>query len=107
MFVDPMGLAKSMTADEFRVAFVEAYDDYLLLEKKLDHLNIKYEKAMYRSWDFDYLKKLRKERDDVYNQFKAQEELVREMHYDRNKYNLDLPKTLQEAEKNWNEPDIL
>jgi hypothetical protein len=29
------------------------------------------------------------------------------MHYDRNKYNLDLPKTLQEAEKNWNEPDIL
>jgi hypothetical protein len=36
-FVDPMGLAKSMTAYEFRVAFVEAYDDYLSTKSRLEH----------------------------------------------------------------------
>ncbi len=101
-YSDVLGLAK-----QFWINFVREYDEFLRLEKQLEYLNIKFEKAYYRSWDFDYLKKLRKERDDVYNQVKVQEKLVKEMHYSRNKYNLDLPKTLEEAESNWNEPDLL
>jgi len=42
-FVDLMGLAKSMTADEFRIDFVKAYDDYLATKDKLKHqINIYY-----------------------------------------------------------------
>jgi hypothetical protein len=36
-FVDLMGLAKSMTADEFKEAFFEAYDEYLSTKSRLEH----------------------------------------------------------------------
>jgi hypothetical protein len=42
-FVDVLGLAKSMTADEFRIAFVKAYDDYLFTKGRLQsNLNTYY-----------------------------------------------------------------
>jgi hypothetical protein len=38
-FVDLMGLAKSMTADEFRIDFVKAYDEFLIYEEKYNKAN--------------------------------------------------------------------
>ena len=92
-YTDVLGLAK-----QFWINFVREYDEFLRLEKQLEYLNIKFEKEYYRSWDFDYLKKLRNERDDVYNQVKLQEELVKEMHYSRNKYNVNTPNNLNDLD---------
>jgi hypothetical protein len=35
-YSDVLGLAKSMTADEFRIAFISAYDDYLSTKSRLN-----------------------------------------------------------------------
>jgi hypothetical protein len=50
MFSDILGLTKSLTADEFRIAFVSAYDEFLIAEEKLRiaklNLNIAYKEPL-------------------------------------------------------------
>ncbi|MDD3793832.1 MAG: hypothetical protein PHI37_03405 [Candidatus Gracilibacteria bacterium] len=107
MYTDLLGTEKKAQAEQFKVDFVKAYDEYLRLEKELEYLSIKYEKALYYSRDNEYNNNLRKQKTSVYYQLKAQEEIAKELHYSRNKYNDNLPKTLQEAENNWVEPELI
>ena len=101
MFVDRMGTSKAITADEFRIAFVNAYDDYLSTKRKLENnINIYYawQRVAWSSSTADASNKFLKLRTEL----KEKEEIAKQMHYDRNIYN-DITDwfTIKDAQNNW------
>jgi hypothetical protein len=94
-FVDPMGLAKSMTADEFRIAFISAYDDYLSIKDKIYKSEGEYQS--------DFVKLSAEEQNIFFYEYHQKRNYARELHYSRNDYNViseynsNLPDTSEHA----------
>ena len=84
-FVDLMGMA----AKEFTVA----YDNYLDLKSQIYNMN----------WGYDwwFLLKNQDEQLMLLNKYNEARDKARELHYNRNKYNTNLPKTDEQAKSMW------
>ena len=116
MFVDRMGMQKKIIAnyyrnkfaEEFRIEFVGAYDEYLRLEKVYNTADKELKNALYNLlyyWTYKYFKKSKRE---AYNKFIVQEEIIKEMHYNRNRYNIIEVNGINDATNNWwSEPEYL
>ncbi|PZM85607.1 hypothetical protein DLH72_01870 [Candidatus Gracilibacteria bacterium] len=87
-FTDPTGLAAK--------EFVKKYDEYNEIKGKIyysyEGFNFGKFKLSFLNLDNNSQKKLLKE-------FFEKEKIAKELHYDRNRYNVDLPKNKDEAEK--------
>gem|GEM_PF-3729208 len=94
-YTDVLGLAKSMTADEFRIAFVSAYDDYLEIKEKIYKSEGKYQN--------DFVKLSIEEQNMFFYEYHQKRNYARELHYSRNNYNVisdynsNLPDTSEHA----------
>jgi len=55
----------------------------------------------------DYINSMKDNYNKALLDYNIKENIAKELHYSRNKYNIDLPKTLQEAENTWIEPKLI
>jgi len=99
-FVDRMGLAAK--------EFVKAYDDYL--EKKLIFKSINqkiteaYKYPMITGKN-NLIQRLQETRKIAYDELLPAEKIAKQLHYDRNRYNINLPTSIDHAKDElWEEP---
>ncbi|MGE4444338.1 MAG: RHS repeat-associated core domain-containing protein [Candidatus Altimarinota bacterium] len=92
MFVDLMGL-------KAKDAFVEAYDNYLAIEKLIYNFGV---------FDVRYLMLDSNLRESLKIQYDEAESKAKKLHYARNDYNTNLPSSIEEARnQGWIEPTLL
>jgi len=110
-FVDLMVTEKKATAEQFRIDFVKAYDEFLIVSERLRKSELDLDiarRAPMIFWKKDYINRMQNNYNNVLNDYNIKENIAKELHYSRNEHNIDLPKTLKEAEKIWwIEPKLL
>ncbi|MDD3793571.1 MAG: DUF6531 domain-containing protein [Candidatus Gracilibacteria bacterium] len=83
-YSDVLGFAK-----QFGINFVREYDKFLKLEDEYNIINNKFNRALINPLDYKTSELLRPLRNQAYFELIAQEEITKELHYSRNKYNVD------------------
>jgi hypothetical protein len=83
--VDPSGLATK--------EFAKAYDEYLSFKNKIYNINWKF--------DLGFLVKSSKEQLELLDQYNNARNLAKQLHYNRNQFNTNLPNSVGEAENIW------
>jgi hypothetical protein len=109
-FVDLMGTEKKATAEQFRIDFVKAYDEFLIAQDSLNkaqmNLNVSY-KAPMIFWKKDYINRMQNNYNNVLNDYNIKENIAKELHYSRNNHNNITVTGIQNAiDSWWEEPKL-
>ncbi|NVP17726.1 RHS repeat-associated core domain-containing protein, partial [Candidatus Gracilibacteria bacterium] len=92
-FVDPMGTEKKAQAEQFRIDFIKAYDDYLEIKNKIYNIG--------GGYDLGFLIFPPDKKQELKLEFELKESIAKDLHYKRNSFNtLYVPENVNKLDMN-------
>jgi len=92
-YTDPLWTEKKAQAEQFRIDFVKAYDDYLEIKNKIYNL--------WGWYDLWFLVLSSNKKEQLKLEFELKESIAKELHYKRNSFNtLDVPDNVSNLDMN-------